>query len=154
MRIQRETDYLPHCRCLLRKNLVRAVVGGEHVTNRAQTFRSPQHQKTAQPQSVVEKRNRLVLQYRFQVNQHVSATDQVHLRKRRVVEQIMLCENTDISNALADPISRLHFREKSPQPLRRHVALDVLRVNSAARLADTAFAYVRSKKLHWCLVRL
>src|SRR5450432_3267639 len=55
----------------------------------------PQHQESAFVERVMEQRDDVLLN-RSKVNQHIAATDQVQLRERRIVDQIMSAEYTKL----------------------------------------------------------
>src|SRR5437870_13377054 len=87
------------------------------------------------------------LQNRLEVDQHVTATDDVDPRKRRVLEKIVPSENTDIADPLINSIAAFHFDEKASQPFRRNVRRNALRVGPWSGFLNTSLCEVRAKKL-------
>ena len=87
-------------------------------------------------QRVVEHRQHLLLQGRRHVDEHVAATDQVHLRERRIGRDVLAREDAQVADRLLDPIDVVLLAEEASQPLRRELGLDRLRVDARPRLVE------------------
>jgi hypothetical protein len=91
----------------------------------------------------MKKRDDVLLQRRFQIDQQVAAADQVHLRERRIDQQVLLGKDAHIAHVLVDAVAALHLHKKAAQPFRGNVALNIFRINAVARLVDAGLAHVR-----------
>ena len=98
-------------------------------------------------QRVVENRDHLLLHRRAEIDQHVAATDEVHLRERRIGDDILPREDTDIPDGLADAVAAVRPREKAPQPLGRDVGLDALGIDRVARAVEHRLVHIRPEQL-------
>src|SRR5260370_23712403 len=87
------------------------------------------------------------LQNRPEVDQHVTATDDVDPRKRRILEKIVPSKNTDIADRFVNSIAAFHFDEKASQPIRRNIRPNTLRVDPRTGFLNTSLVEVRAKKL-------
>ena len=87
------------------------------------------------------------LQNRPEVDKHVTATDNVDPRKRRVLEKVLPGENTHITDRFVDSIANFHFGEKASQPFRRDIGHNTLRVDPGAGFPNAFLAEVRAEKL-------
>ena len=103
---------------LLRIDLVLSIYDLEEIRKPANAFRVSQHQNAVRIESVMEDWHDLLLQNRVHIDQHVPATDQVHVGKWRVGKDVVASENTHLPNRLADSVSTFHSGEKPPQALR------------------------------------
>ena len=81
-----------------------------------------------------------------QVNQEISAGDQIAARKRRVLENIVRGEEHLLANLFPHPVTAVVLREKLPQPFRRHVRLDHRRIKPVARVGDRLLIHVGARK--------
>src|SRR6266403_1450615 len=143
-----EVEVQPGCGRFSAINLVLSIHQLKQVRGRANdAFRPSQHQKSSWLQGIMKDGHDPFLQNRLEVNQHVTATDDVDPRKRRILEKIVLSENTDIADRLINSIATFHFDEKASQPLRRDIRHNTLRVGPCAGFLNTSLAEVRTKKL-------
>ena len=127
-----------------------ALQHGKQVALFARRLRRAQEQHAARLQGIVKQRDQLLLQFCAQVNQQVAATDQVELGERRVLDHVLLREHQQVTNAFVDPVGAAVGleREKSGQPLRRHVVGDAGRVHTGTGHGDGAAVDVGGKHLH------
>ena len=98
----------------------------------------------------MKQRDQLLLQLGAQVNQQVTATDQVQLGKRRVFDDILFREHQHVPNALVHPVS-VAFRlqcKKPGQALGGHVVRNAGRVNARAGHGNGAAVNVGGKHLY------
>ena len=95
----------------------------------------------------MEDRQHALLQLRLQVDEHVTAHDEVHLREGRIGGQIVPREDAELAHRLADLMLAVQLHEEAPEPRRRDIELDVLRVDPGARLHDRDFTDVGSEQL-------
>ena len=98
-------------------------------------------------QRVVENRDHLLLHRRAEIDQHIAATDEVHLGKRRVVDDILPRKDAHVADGLADAVAAARPREKAPQPLGRDVGLDALGIDRVARAVQHRLVHIRSEQL-------
>ena len=95
----------------------------------------------------MENRYNPSLQGLTQVNHHVSATEQIHTGKRRVVEDILRGKNAEIPDSLSNLVAAIGFVKKAAQPHRRDVRLDVFLVYGTPGALDRALAQVCAEDL-------
>ena len=70
------------------------------------------------------------LQARPSVDQDVAATDQIELRKRRVVRQVVPRKNAQAAYFFVDLIAVLDFEEEASQARGRYAAQGSVRIDS------------------------
>ena len=87
-------------------------------------------QKPLRLERVMESRERLLLQTRLQINQQITATDQVHARERRIADEILPGEDDHLAQRLNDAIAALLLDKKSSQPFRTHILHQALGVKT------------------------
>src|SRR5712692_10599036 len=95
----------------------------------------------------MKKRKDFFLQRRTEIDQHVSATDQVELGERGILRDVLPRKNASFANPLVDPVPAVDFPEEVFQALRRDVARYVVAVRTGARLFQRRFADIRTKYL-------
>ena len=95
----------------------------------------------------MEDRQHALLQLRLQVDEHVAAHDEVHLREGRIGGQIVPREDAELAHRLADLMLAIHLHEEAPQPRPRDIELDIVRVDPGARLHDRGFTDIASEQL-------
>ncbi len=110
-------------------------------------FRPPQHQKSSWLQSIMKDGHDPFLQNRSEVDQYVTATDDVDPRKRRVLKKVLSSENTHIPNRFVNSVATFHFDKKAAQPFRRDIDRNTLWVDPGAGFLNASLAEVRAKKL-------
>ena len=98
-------------------------------------LRCAQHEKPGWLERVVEQRDDVLL-HASQVDQHVAATDQVQLRKRRIVDQVVPGEDAHLAQVLVDLVAAFDLREIAVEAFMGKVRRDVLEVPAAAGLFD------------------
>ena len=96
----------------------------------------------------MKQRDHFILQDRLKIDKQVPAANKIHPGKWRIVHDIVLSENTHIPDHFADPVAVIPFREKPAQPLRRYIALNILRIDSVTRLGYAQVANIRSEELN------
>src|SRR5437762_13055960 len=92
-------------------------------------------------------RHDLFLQDRPEVDQHVTATNDVEPRKRRILKKVLSSEHTHVTDHFVNSIATFHFDKKTSQPFRRDIGLNTLRVDPCAGFLNASLAEVRAKKL-------
>src|SRR2546427_9406720 len=117
-------------------DLVLFVDHREEVRQWPDGLRHSQHQEAWGRQGIVEDRRHAPLQLQLEVDEHVAAYDEVHLREGRVRGQVVLREDAELAHRLADLILAIQLHEEAPQPRRRDIELDILRIDPGARLRD------------------
>src|SRR5512133_685180 len=101
-----------------RIDLLLLVRRAEQVGVVADGFRSAEKEDSLRLERVMKGGDRLLLQSRLEVDQDVSATDEVHAREGRIVDEILPGEDHHFPQRLADPVPALLLHEKAPQTLR------------------------------------
>src|SRR6185437_12213218 len=92
----------------------------------------------------MEDRNGSGLERGLEINEEIAAAHQIHLGKRRIVQNIVLGKDAAVPNGFADAVACVGAIEESAQALRRNIPLNIIRIAAAASLDDAGFAYVRS----------
>src|SRR5690348_15678209 len=95
----------------------------------------------------MEDRNGSGLERGLEINEEIAAAHQIHLGKRRIVQNIVLGKDAAVPNGFADAVACVGAIEESAQALRRNIPLNIIRIAAAASLDDAGFAYVGSKEL-------
>ena len=65
----------------------------EKIAEASDGFRRAQKQKPVRLEGIVERRNCLPLEARLEIDHQIAATDEVHARKRRIVDEILSRKN-------------------------------------------------------------
>src|SRR5262249_12438191 len=84
------------------EKLVLSVSDREKVWKAGESLRFAEQQKALVLKGIMECRQSLSLEDRFQIDQHIAATDQVQPGKRRVFREIVPRENTYLSDGRTD----------------------------------------------------
>ena len=71
-----------------------------------------------------------------QIDQDIAATDQVQLRKRRILDQVVLGKDAHLAQALVDLIAAVDLRETAVEALEGKVRSNVLEELAGACLFD------------------
>src|SRR5262245_66670743 len=95
----------------------------------------------------MQQRQDLFLQNRLEVDQQIAATDQVHMRERRIGDDVLSREDAHVAERLADAVTSLRLDEEAAQSLRRDVLHDILRVEAGARYLNAPFVEVGDEHL-------
>src|SRR5216117_733924 len=132
---------------LLRIDPILFVDDGEEIGQGPDGLRHPEHQEAGVLEGIVEDRQHALLQLRLQVDEHVAAHDEVHLREGRIGGQIVPREDAELAHRLADLMLAIHLHEEAPQPRPRDIELDIVRVDPGARLHDRGFTDIASEQL-------
>src|SRR5258708_19571758 len=88
------------------------------------------------------------LQNRPEVDQHVTATDDIDPRKGRILKQVLSSENADIADGFVNSKATFHFDKKASQPFRRDIGRNTVRVDPGAGFLNASLAAVRAKELY------
>src|SRR5688572_15805160 len=89
-----------------------------------------------------------LLEFRAHIDHDVSTTDEVQFRKWRILSNVLLGENTHVTDGFADPISSIEAVKVTSQPVRRNVHCNTQRVNTAPGLLDDQFTHIGRENLH------
>src|SRR6266436_1900341 len=143
-----EVEVQPGCGRFSAINLVLPIHQLKQTRRRAKdAFRSPQHQKSSWLQGIMKDGHDPFLQNRPEVDQHVTATNDVDPRKRRILKKVLSSENTHITDHFVNSIATFHFDKKTSQPFRRDIGRNTLRVDPCAGFLNSCLAEVRAEKL-------
>src|SRR5260370_16438851 len=88
------------------------------------------------------------VQRRVQVDQQIPATDEIGVRKRRIVDYRLTGENKTLADRFADLKSSIDANEEAAQAFRRDILRDEIRVGSRSSPIQSAVADVRAEKLY------
>src|SRR3954469_11017671 len=105
-----------------------AIDGFEKFGERADGLGSTEKEKAVGLEGIMKDREHFSLQRAIEINENVAATDQVHVRKRRIIKEILPRENDGVAQALGDAVTAVFFGEKAAEPFGRdimHKALGV-----------------------------
>ena len=83
----------------------------------------------------------------LEVDEHVSAADQVHAAERRVPGHVVPCEDAHVADGLDHPVTAVDLGEEPLQACRRDVLGDVREVPSRSRLLHGALGEVGAEDL-------
>src|SRR6266852_4865899 len=95
----------------------------------------------------MEERQDPLLQRDVEVDQQVAAANQIEPRKRRVAKNIVLGEDTQLANGLADLILAVDLGEKAAQALGADVDGDVFEIRPRASFLQRGVVNVRGQQL-------
>ena len=84
--------------------------------------------------------HRAALQHRLEIDQHVTAADQVEPRKGSVAHHVLPRENANIAQEARDVIGCVRGGEVAAQQLRTHVGRNAFRIHAGARPFDRGVA--------------
>ncbi len=90
----------------------------------------------------------LPLQQCAEVDEHVAATDEVEVGERRVHDDVLPREHAHFADGFVDAVAAVGFREKPPQPFRRHVVGDARGIKALPRAVERREVDVRAENLH------
>src|SRR6266478_6610670 len=88
-----------------------------------------------------------LLQNRPEVDQHVTATDDIDPRERCILKEVLSSENASIADRFVNSITTFHFDKKASQPFRRDIGRNTLWVDPCAGFLNASLAEVRAEKL-------
>lgn len=128
-------------------DLVLLVQRLEEVGDAADGLRRAQEQESSMLERIVERGQRLLLQARLEIDEQVAATDEVHLRERRVGDEILPCKNHHLAQRLRYAVTALLFDEEAPQALWRDVLDETLGVEALAGPVEERLVEVSGKDL-------
>ena len=72
------------------------------------------------------------LQRRGHVDKHIAATDEIHMRERRVGGQVLAREDAALADRFVDAVEVVFLLEEAVQPLGRELGLDALGIEPGA----------------------
>ena len=98
-------------------------------------------------ETVVQHRDESPLQVHVEVDEDVAAADQIELGKRRIPREVVLDEDAEVANALADAVPAVDAIEKPQEALRRHVRERRVGVHAGAGSLDGIVGQVRTEDL-------
>jgi hypothetical protein len=93
----------------------------------------PEKQHAAVTQGEMEEGVNLMLRLRLQIDEKVAAADKIQAREGRVRQDVMDREDDSVAQFANNPVMVVRFGEKSGQPVRRHIRLDRIRIETIAR---------------------
>jgi hypothetical protein len=137
----------PGHRGFLRIYLVLSVNWGEKIRKSTEGLRFSEQEEALGPEGIMKEWNDSFLQERPEVNQHVPATDEIQPGKGGIPGEILLGKNAELTNGFTDLVARIDLDKETPEPLGRHVNVDVLGIHASTGLLDGQVADVCAKNL-------
>ena len=122
--LDREPHQRPAGRDLLRIDLVRPIHRLEQPVLLPHRLGRPQDQESRYVERVMEGRQHPLLQRRGHVDQDIAATDEIHMRERRIGGQVLASEDAAIADRFVDAVELVFLLEEAVQPLGRELGLD------------------------------
>ena len=110
------------------------VRGRKEVGELPDGFARAEEKKAARLQRVMERGEDFLLQLGLEIDEQIPAGDEVHARERRIAHHILPGKDDLLAQRLAHTVAAVFLHEKPPQPLRRDVLRERLRVEPVARL--------------------
>ena len=71
-----------------------------------------------------------LLQGQVQINQHIAATDQIQMGKRRIAGEVVPRKNAQVPDCFADLVVMIDPHKKTAESILRNVRLDIVEVDS------------------------
>src|SRR5678815_4669331 len=96
----------------------------------------------------MEQRHESFLQCAIQVDQDIPTTQQVEFGKRRVLDEILDGKNRHFTKFFFDVITVAFIEEKSPEPRRRDIFDDTVRIDSGTCRLNRVGVDVGAENLH------
>ena len=113
----------------------------------AGALRRAQDQKAAGIQGIVHQRQELLLRLDIDVDQEIAAAEDVHLRKRRIDQDVLRRKDHQVADLFLDPVALVFLDEESLKPLRGNVRGNARGKRPPAGLVDGVLVDVRGKNL-------
>ena len=95
----------------------------------------------------MENRKQVLLQHRLEIDQQVSAGNEIKPSERRILKDVVLREHNHRADLMVYDILRALARKVPAQAAHAHVLDDVLSIDTAARKLDRVGVEVRGKDL-------
>ncbi len=130
-----------------REDFVALDGGSKQLRHAAGSLRLAQQQKALGIQRIVKRRQRLFLQVRLHVNEHIAATDQVNLAKGRVFDEVVNGKNASFTEYFVDLIAAIGPGKILFQTLKGDIFQFVFGIDTDSRLCNGDFAEVCGKNL-------
>src|SRR4029079_14883719 len=96
----------------------------------------------------MEDRESFALQRRLEVDQHVSAADQVEMGEGRIAHDILSRTDADVAHDSRAPVADAIGREEAPQALGRYVLGDARWIKTGPGLRDRHLAQIGTEDLN------
>src|ERR1041385_6275053 len=96
----------------------------------------------------MQRRHDALLKGGIEIDKHVPATDDVHLRERRIAGKIVFRKNAAVAYLLLDSKPGIGPSEEMLQPFGRNILNRRLAIDAGARSIDRRIADVRAKQLN------
>src|SRR5205085_124592 len=95
-------------------------------------FRRAQEQKSARVQGEMEKGQQTFLQIHFEIDQQVTARNQIQLGERRILDEAVRRKNAELPHFLAHLVAVLFLAKKAAQTFRRNLFHRLRRITRLA----------------------
>ncbi len=128
------------------EDAVLLALGGEQVRP-FDRLGGAQHEVPLRIQGVVEDADHIPLRLALQVDQQVAAGDEVQVRERRILQQIVRREGDDIAYRFADAVGRVLLGEEPLEPFGGDLGADRLGIHSLARPLQSALVQIAREDL-------
>src|SRR5215471_20715227 len=90
-----------------------AINAAEQTGRIVRSFRGAEKNKAARIEGIMEGAAHLLLQFAIEIDQHVAAGDQIDMRERRILEQIVDGEQDDVAHLLPNAVVIALSREEA-----------------------------------------
>src|SRR6266404_6869959 len=96
----------------------------------------------------MQKRDDFFLRHRLEVDQEITAANQIHSGERRIGKDVLLSEHAHITDRFADAISAIFFDKETPETIGRYIFSNVLGVEAGSGSLNTPVVDIGGKDLH------
>ena len=96
--------------------------------SRFHALRASQQKIAIRIQRIVERGQHFLLERDAQIDEKITATDEIHPGEGWILGDVLHRKDTKISHLLADLIAIIDFDEKFPQALGRNIGRNILRI--------------------------
>src|SRR5207249_5272191 len=93
-------------------------------------------QEAVRVESVMERGQQLALKDRLEIDEEITADDEVDARERRLGQRVVTREDAHVADGFRDAVAAIDVLEELSQPRRRDVLLDALRIDARPRGLD------------------
>ena len=122
--------------------------GGEFILQVTRFFARPQKQDARRLECEMQQAQHFLLGGRLEIDQQVPTRHQVHLRERRVVQQVVLRKDDHPADVRVDLITPGLLGEIPPTPLQRHIPQRVFGINARRRQPERPMMRVGGEDLY------
>ena len=119
----------------------------EPVVEAAHRLGAAEHQNAALAEREMEQQKDLLLRFGAQIDQEVTARDQVETRERRIGQHILRREDHRPAQLRHHPVAVVLLCKEAGEPLRRHISCNRFRIASLAGESDRILVDIGGENL-------